>query len=73
MGRLRYIKKLDGLPMQLGSRVSKAHTHISKAPDVRAIMDMQDVRVGYIFNACKTCGLAGTIWLQCTVGPVDHS
>jgi hypothetical protein len=37
-------KKLDGLPMQLGSRVSKVHTHISKAPDIRAIMDMQDVR-----------------------------
>jgi hypothetical protein len=63
MGRLRYIKKLDGLPMQLGSCVSKAHTHVSKAPDVRAIMGMQDVRVGCIFNACKTCGLAGTMWL----------
>jgi hypothetical protein len=43
-------KGLAGLGMQLGSRVIKtrlsiteACTHVSKMPDVRAIMGMQDV------------------------------
>jgi hypothetical protein len=49
-------KNLVGLPMQLGSRVFKACAHISKVPDVRAIMGLQDVWVGCIFNSCKTRG-----------------
>jgi hypothetical protein len=38
---LRYIKKgLAGLFMQLGSRVSKARTHVPYAPNARAIMGL---------------------------------
>jgi hypothetical protein len=37
-------KSLVDLPVQLGSRVSKARTHISKVRDARVIMGMQDVR-----------------------------
>jgi hypothetical protein len=37
-------------------RVLNAHTHVSKALDVRAIMGLQDERAGIAFNACKTCG-----------------
>jgi hypothetical protein len=38
------IKKcLAGLPKQLGSRVFKARVHVSKAPDVGAIMGPKDM------------------------------
>jgi hypothetical protein len=47
--------------MQLGSHVFKAHKHISKASDVRAIMSLQDVQVGWAFNAYKTCGHASIV------------
>jgi hypothetical protein len=41
---LRYIKEnLACEPMQLGSHVSKARTYVSKVPDVRAIMGLQNV------------------------------
>jgi hypothetical protein len=30
--------------LHLGPHVSKAHTHVFKTPDVRAIMTLQDVR-----------------------------
>jgi hypothetical protein len=33
-------KGLAGLPMQLGSRVSKSHAHVPKVPDARAIMGL---------------------------------
>jgi hypothetical protein len=71
---LRYIKKgLARLPMQLGSCVSKSHVHVLNAPDVRAIMDLQDMWTGGTFNACKTCGQTTIVQLQCSVDPVDHS
>jgi hypothetical protein len=47
-------KSIAGLSVQLGSCVSKARVHVSKVPDVRAIMGLQDVRADYVFNACKT-------------------
>jgi hypothetical protein len=47
--------------MQLGSHVSKAHTHISKTPDINVIMCLQDVCAGSALNACKTCGHAATV------------
>jgi hypothetical protein len=58
--------------MRLGSRVSKVRTHVSNAPDVGAIMNLQDVHAVYAFNACKTYGHVATVWLQCSVDPVDH-
>jgi hypothetical protein len=71
---LRYIEKgLAGLPIQLGSRVSKLCMHVFKTPNVRAIMSMQDARASCAFNACKTCGQFATIKLHCSTGPVDHS
>jgi hypothetical protein len=39
------------------------HTHVSKAPDARAIMGLQDVRVDSTINAYMTCGQAATV--QC--------
>jgi hypothetical protein len=65
-------KRLAGLPVQLGLHVLNARAHVSKVPDVRAIMGLQDERAGSAFNARKTCGQADTVWLQCSTGPVDH-
>jgi hypothetical protein len=59
--------------MQLGMHVSKAHAHVSKTSEVRAIMDLQDVRAGSAFNACKTCGLVATVQQQYNTDPIDHS
>jgi hypothetical protein len=46
-------KSLAGLPVQLDLHVHNARTHVFKAPDVRAIMCLHDVRAGSAFNACK--------------------
>jgi hypothetical protein len=54
-------KSLAGQPVQLGSHVSIAHTHVSMAPHTRAIMGLQDVREESTYNACKTCGHAATV------------
>jgi hypothetical protein len=54
-------KSLPGLSIQLGPRVSKARMHVSKTPDVKAIMGSQDVWVDGAFSACKTCRQAATI------------
>jgi hypothetical protein len=57
---LRYITKgLASLPMQLDSHVFKARTHIPYAPDVRAMMGVQDVRTNGIIITYKTCGQGG--------------
>jgi hypothetical protein len=53
---LKHKKKLAGLFMQLGS-------HVSKAPDVIAIMGLQDVWAGGVINTCKTCGHVATVQL----------
>jgi hypothetical protein len=37
-------KSLAGLHVQLGMHVPNARAHVSKEPDVRVIMDLQDVR-----------------------------
>jgi hypothetical protein len=58
--------------VQLGSRVSNARAHVSKSPDVRAIMCLQDVRAGSTFNADKMCGQVATMQLQCSADPIDH-
>jgi hypothetical protein len=47
--------------MWLGLRVYKACTHVSKVPDVRASIGLQDVRAGNAFNACKTYKHASTV------------
>jgi hypothetical protein len=36
-------KSLVGLPLPLGTHIPNAHVHASKAPDIRAIMGLQDV------------------------------
>jgi hypothetical protein len=51
-------KSMADLPVQLGTHVSNAHTHISKASDVRAIIGLQDVRASSTVNASKACGHA---------------
>jgi hypothetical protein len=40
---LKHKKSLAGLPVQLDPRVPNKRTHVFKAPDVRAIMALQDV------------------------------
>jgi uncharacterized heparinase superfamily protein len=37
-------KSLAGLPVQLGLHVLNVCAHVSKAPDIRVIMGLQDVR-----------------------------
>jgi hypothetical protein len=50
------IKKiLASLPVQQGSHVPNARVPVSNAPDIRAIMGLQDVRAGTPINAYKTC------------------
>jgi hypothetical protein len=62
--RASSIKKiLAGLPLQLGLHVPNAHVHISKAPDARAIMGLQDVRACSAVNACKMCKYVATVRL----------
>jgi hypothetical protein len=61
--RVSSIKKdLAVLPVQLGTHVPNAHTHVSKALDIRAIMGLQDVRTGSAAPALWTTRLAP---LQC--------
>jgi hypothetical protein len=60
-------ESLAGLP------VSNTHAYISKAPGVRGIIGLKDVRAGSTVNACKTYRQVATVWLQCSVGPIDHS
>jgi hypothetical protein len=47
-----YIARLD---------VPNARAHVSNAPDVRAIMSLQDMLAGNVFNTCKTCGQAAIV------------
>jgi hypothetical protein len=54
-------KNLAELPMQLGSHVFKARTHVSKMPNISAIMCLQDVHAGSTFNTSKMCGHVTTI------------
>jgi hypothetical protein len=54
-------KNLPSLVMQLSSRVSKVHMHVSKSPDARVIMGLQDVRTSCVFNACKMSGQTATV------------
>jgi hypothetical protein len=48
-------KSLTSLPVQLGSHVPNARTHICKTPDANVIMGLQDVWTSSAFNAYKTC------------------
>jgi hypothetical protein len=66
-------KSLADLPVWLGPRVPNAHVHVSKTPDVRAIIGLQDIRAGSTVNACKTCGYTTTVLLQCSPSTIDHS
>jgi hypothetical protein len=61
-------KSLAGLHMQLGSHVPYAHTHVSKAHDVRTIMSLQDVRAGSTLMPVRRVDR----WLQWSTGAVDH-
>jgi hypothetical protein len=55
-------KGLAVLPVQLGTHVSNARTHVSKALDIRVIMGLQDVRTSSAAAALWTTRLAP---LQC--------
>jgi 5-methylcytosine-specific restriction endonuclease McrA len=59
-----YKKCIAGLPMQLGSRVSKARPHVPKTHDARAIMGMQDVWTDDVIITCETCGQDATVQLN---------
>jgi hypothetical protein len=48
-------KSLVGLLVQLDTHVLNAHAHVSKAPDIRAIMGQQDMQASNIVNGCKAC------------------
>jgi hypothetical protein len=54
-------KSLAGLPVKLGTLVPNARTNVSKKPDVRAIMGLQDVRACSVVIANKACGHAATM------------
>jgi hypothetical protein len=69
----RIKKDLDGIPMQLDSRVSKACLQVSMVPNIRAIIGLQDMWVGSTVNACKACRQAATMRLQCSASTMDHS
>jgi hypothetical protein len=59
--------------VQIGSHVLNACTHVFKALDVRVIMGLQYVRTDNAFNACKTCGHAATVQLQCSTSLAGHT
>jgi hypothetical protein len=59
--------------VQLGPHVPNTRTHISKAPNIRAITGLEDVRAGSTVNVYKACGYAATVQLQCSASTVDHS
>jgi hypothetical protein len=61
--KLNLPPSLVGLPMRLDPRVPNACVHVSNALDVRAIMGLQDVRVGSAVNACNTCEQVATVQL----------
>jgi hypothetical protein len=48
-------KSLVGLLVHKVSPVPNTRRHVSKEPDVRAIMGLQDMRASTAVNACKTC------------------
>jgi hypothetical protein len=60
------------MSVQLGSHVFNARVHVPKVSDVRAIIDLQDVRACSTFNAYKTCEQVTTVRLQCSACPADH-
>jgi hypothetical protein len=59
--------------VQLGMHVPNACAHVSKVPDARAIMSLQDVLASSVVNACKACGHVGIVRLQCSASAMDHS
>jgi hypothetical protein len=54
-------KNLAFLPVQLGTYALNARAHVSKVPNVRAIMDLQDMRVGSVVNAYKAYKQTATV------------
>jgi hypothetical protein len=49
--------------VQLGTYVPNARTHVFKAPDIRVIMGLQDMRAGNTVNAYKAYRHAATVRL----------
>jgi hypothetical protein len=66
-------KSLVVLLVQLGTHVPNARAHVSKSPNIRAIMGLQDVRAGSAANACKACRHVATMRLQYSASTMDHS
>jgi hypothetical protein len=59
--------------VQLGTHVPNTRTDVFKAPHIRAIMRLQDVRAGIVVNICKACDQTSTVWLQCDISTMNHS
>jgi polyferredoxin len=53
--------RASNIKKSLDPCVPNARVHISKTPDVRAIMSLRDVRAGSAVNTYKTCGYAATL------------
>jgi hypothetical protein len=66
-------KSLASLSMQSGSYVLNARAHVSKVPNIRVIMGMQDVRADNAFNAYNMCQHVATVRLQCNACPANHT
>jgi hypothetical protein len=62
-------KSLIDLSVQLNMHVPNARAHVSKAPHVRVIMCLQDVRAGSVVSTYKACERASTVRLQ-SYGPL---
>jgi hypothetical protein len=69
--RVSSIKKI--LLVQLGTHVPNVHAHVSKAPDIRAIMGLQDMWAGSIANTYMACRQTVIMQLQCSASTMDHS
>jgi hypothetical protein len=57
-------KSLASLLVLLGTYVPNIHAHVFMAPNIRAIMGMQDVWAGHAVNAYKVCRRAATVQRQ---------
>jgi hypothetical protein len=66
-------KSLADVPVHLGMHIPNTRTHVSKAPHVRAIIRLQDVRACSVVNTYIACRQTSIVRLQCDVNTMDHS
>jgi hypothetical protein len=46
---------------------------MSKAPDHKAVMGLQEVQAGTAASACKTCRKLAIVWLHYSASTIDYS